>query len=124
MARQFYKKSVRAASLKRSFYNQALVTEELVDAYQLPAKTPHAADALARMMTNAGAGPYEGLTDKISTPSLLVWGDDDTSSPPRDAERLKKELKRSRLINIKECGHYIQEEKPEELAQAIKDFLE
>ena len=123
MARQFYKRSERAASLKRSFYNQALVTDELIDAYLLPAKTPHAADALARMMTSAGSGPYDGLADKISTRCLLVWCDHDIGNLPRDAERLEKELKRSRLVNIKECGHYIQEEKPEELARAIKDFL-
>ena len=123
MAAQFYKKYMRGASLKRSFYNQALVTDELIDAYLLPAKTPHAADALALMMTSAGIGPHEGLADKISTPSLLVWGDHDTSILSRDADRLEKELKRSRVVNIKECGHYIQEEKPEELAQAIKDFL-
>ena len=124
MARQFYEKSARAASLKGSFYNEALVTDELIDAYLLPAKTPHAADALARTMTSAGTVSHEGLADKISTPSLLVWGDHDTRNLPEDAERLKKELKRSRLVKIKECGHYIQEEKPEELARAIKDFLE
>jgi pimeloyl-ACP methyl ester carboxylesterase len=27
------------------------------------------------------------------------------------------------LIFIKECGHYVQEEKPQELAKAIRDFL-
>ena len=123
MARQFYKKSVRAASLERSFYNKALVTDSLIDAYLLPAKTPHAADALARMMTSAGTGPYEGLAEKISVPCLLVWGNHDTNNLPQDGERLKKELKQSHLVNIKECGHYIQEEKPEELAQAIKAFL-
>jgi pimeloyl-ACP methyl ester carboxylesterase len=123
MARQFYKKSVRAASLERSFYNKALVTDALIDAYLLPAKTPHAADALARMMTSAGTGPYEGLAEKISVPCLLVWGNHDTNNLPQDGERLKKELQQSRLVNIEECGHYIQEEKPEELAQAIKAFL-
>jgi pimeloyl-ACP methyl ester carboxylesterase len=123
MARQFYTKSVRAASLDRSFYNKALVTGELIDAYLLPAKTPHAADALARMMTSAETGPYEGMAEKISAPCLLVWGDHDTNNLPRDGERLKNELKQSRLVIIKQCGHYVQEEKPEELARAIKDFL-
>jgi len=74
MARQFYKRSVRAASLKRSFYNQALVTDELINAYLLPAKTPHAADALVGMMASAGIGPREGLANTISMPSLLVSG--------------------------------------------------
>jgi pimeloyl-ACP methyl ester carboxylesterase len=123
MARQFYKKSVRAASLERSFYNKTLITDELIDAYMLPTKTPHAADALARMMGSVSTRTYEGLAEKISTPSLLVWGDHDTNNLPQDGERLKKEIKQSRLVNIKECGHYVQEEKPEELARAIKDFL-
>ena len=123
MARQFYKRSVRAASLNRSFYNKSLITAELIDAYMLPTKTPHAADALARMMSSVSTRTYEGLVENISTPSLLVWGDHDANNPPQDGERLKKELKQSHLVNIKECGHYVQEEKPDELARVIKDFL-
>ena len=123
MARQFYKKAVRAASLNRSFYNKSLVTDELIDAYLLPTKTPHAADALARMMSSVSTRTYEGLAKKIATPSLLMWGEYDTNNLPQDGERLKKELKQSLLVTIKECGHYVQEEKPEELARAIKDFL-
>ena len=123
MARQFYKKSVRAASLERSFYNKALVTDSLIDAYLLPAKTPHAADALARMMTSAGTGPYEGLAENISVPCLIVWGNHDTNNLPQDGERLKQEIKKSSLVYISACGHYVQEEKPKELAKKIKDFL-
>jgi pimeloyl-ACP methyl ester carboxylesterase len=123
MAQQFYKKAVRAASLNRSFYNKSLVTDELIDAYLLPTKTPNAADALARMMSSVSTRTYEGLAEKIATPSLLVWGDHDTNNLPQDGERLKKEIKQSRLVIIKECGHYVQEEKPEDLARAIKDFL-
>ncbi len=123
MARQFYKKAVRAASLKRSFYNKSMVTDELIEAYLLPTKTPHAADALARMMTSAGTGPYEGLAEKISVPCLLVWGNHDTNNLPQDGERLKQEIKKSSLFYIPACGHYVQEEKPKELAEKIKDFL-
>ena len=75
------------------------------------------------MMSSVSTRTYEGLAEKISTPSLLVWGDHDTNNLPQDGERLKKEIKQSRLVTIKECGHYVQEEKPEELARAIKDFL-
>jgi pimeloyl-ACP methyl ester carboxylesterase len=122
MARQFYKKAVRAASIDRSFYNKALITDELIDGYLLPTKTPNAADALARMMSSVTTRTYEGLAEKISAPALLVWGDHDINNLPQDGERLNRELKRSRLVNIAECGHYVQEEKPEELARAIKDF--
>ena len=123
IARQFYKRAVRAASIDRSFYNKALITDELIDGYLLPTKTPNAADALARMMSSVTTRTYEGLADRISAPALMVWGDHDINNLPQDGERLKKEIKQSRLVTIKECGHYVQEEKPEELARAIKDFL-
>jgi pimeloyl-ACP methyl ester carboxylesterase len=123
MARQFYKRGMRAASIERSFYNKALITDELIDGYLLPTKTPNAAEALARMMSSVTTRTYEGLADRISAPALIVWGDHDVNNLPQDGERLIKELKQSRLIIIKECGHYVQEEKPEELARAIKEFL-
>ena len=123
LAKQFYERSERAASLKRSFYNQALVTDELIDAYLLPAKTPHAVDALARMMKSAGIGPREGAAATISVPSLLIFCDHDANNLFHGMERVEKELKRSRFVTIKGCGHYIQEEKPEELARIIKEFL-
>ena len=64
--------------------------DELINAYLLPAKTPHAADSLARMMASAGIGPREGLANTISMPSLLVFGDQDTNKLPQDEVRPKK----------------------------------
>jgi pimeloyl-ACP methyl ester carboxylesterase len=123
MAKQFYTKNVRGKSMGRSFYNKSLVTDELIDAYLLPTKTPDAIEALACMMRTVGVRKYEGIAEKLTQPTLIVWGDHDLSNLPADAERLKKEIKNSHLVYVNECGHYVQEEKPEELAQAIKDFL-
>jgi pimeloyl-ACP methyl ester carboxylesterase len=122
MARQFYTRGMRSRSLKRSFYNKALATDELIDAYLLQAQTPGAIDALACMMRTATANTHEGLAKKLQQPVLLVWGDNDATNLPKNGYRLQGEIKNSRLFTVNQCGHYVQEEKPAELAAAIIDF--
>jgi len=124
MARQFYTKSFRKKFLLRSFYNKFLVTDEVVEAYMAPTKTPNALDALAQMMRKVGPQQYEGITVKISVPTLILWGERGAGVQPEVAKRINREIQGSRLEYIKECGHYVQEEKPEELAKVIRDFLE
>lgn len=125
MARQFYTKGLRKKSLLVSYYNKSIVTDEVLEAYLRPTRTPHALDAMAQMMRSVGPQTYEGTAANISKPTLIVWGDMRRKLGVKleDAERLNREIQGSRLIHIKECGHYVQEEKPEELAKAIKDFL-
>ena len=123
MARQFYTKRVRAQSLTRYFYNKSLLSDEIITAYLLPAKTPGAVEALEYMMATVTTQTYEGSAEHITQPTLIIWGEKDRANLPADAERLKQEIKQSSLIYIPECGHYVQEEKPEELAEEIKDCL-
>ena len=123
MAKQFYTKEMRMKSFFRSYYNKSFITDEVMEGYMLPTTTPHAVDALARMMKEVGPRKYEGISEHISEPTLIVWGEQDLPIPPRDGERLNREIKGSKLMIVKECGHMSPEEKPEELAKAIKDFV-
>jgi pimeloyl-ACP methyl ester carboxylesterase len=123
MSRQFYTKSMRKRFLLGSFYNKSMVTEEVIDAYMIPTRTPNALDALAHMMSSVGPQTYDGISVNISSPTLIVWGERGTGVPPEIAKRLNSEIQGSELLSVKECGHYVQEEKPEELAKALKDFL-
>jgi len=127
MARQFYSRGFIKMFLTNSYYKKALVTDEVIDAYMVPTRTPGALDAMAHMMKSVGSKRYEGITVKISRPTLIVWGENplrkDMVVKLGEAQQFNREIEGSKLIFIKECGHYIQEEKPEELAQVIGDFL-
>ena len=75
------------------------------------------------MMATVTTQTYEEFTKHINQQTLIIWGEKDQANLPSDGERLKRDIKNSSLVYIPECGHYVQEEKPEELAQVIKKFL-
>jgi pimeloyl-ACP methyl ester carboxylesterase len=124
MARQFYTRSMRERFFMGSFYNKSLVTDEIIDAYMLPTRTPNALEAMTQMMRTVGLKQYPGVTEQITRPALLVWGERGPDDPLEQAKRITREVKDCKLATVPESGHYIQEEKPEMLAQIIRDYLQ
>lgn len=124
MAKQFYSRNMRKRFLTGSFYDKSLVTDDMIDAYMLPTRTPHAVDALARMMSTVGLKQYPGITEQVSRPTLIVWGERGAGDKLDIAKRIQREIGSSRLAPVKECGHYVQEERPRELAEIISDFIQ
>ena len=123
MARQFYTRSMTERFLLASFYNKSKVTEEVVDAYMIPTRTPNVLDAMAHMMVTVSGQKHEGVSERIVQPTLLVWGEREPGVLAGTAARLTGEIQGSTLAPVEECGHYVQEEKPQELAKVIRDFL-
>lgn len=122
LARAFYSRPARAQSLSLVFYDKTMITDELVDRYLAPGKTPGAVEALARMLRTVAPRTYEGISTKINCPTLIVWGREDAAVPVRDSERLRQEIENSRLVVFAQSGHMLQEEKPAELAALINEF--
>ncbi len=123
MAKTFYTRKFRLKSLLPSYFNKSIVTTEVIEAYLQPGKTPNAVNALETMMTNVGPRTYEGVSRQVTQPTLLVWSLNNKNNPVEDGKRLNNEISNSQLNVIQNCGHYVQEEKPEELAAVIKQFL-
>lgn len=55
---------------------------------------------------------------------LLLWGENDLSTPLDQAHRLDKALKQSALITIRDAGHYAFLEKPAEFTSIMRAYLE
>lgn len=60
---------------------------------------------------------------KITAPTLIVWGDSDKLIHISSVPIFKKNIKNSKAVIIKECGHLPMMEKPQETASVYKDFL-
>lgn len=60
---------------------------------------------------------------KITIPTLLVWGADDTETPLSDGERLSQLIQGSQLKVLEGVGHFVHKEKPREVAKYMQEFL-
>jgi len=65
----------------------------------------------------------ESKLNKITAPTLILWGDTDRVVHISSAPIFEKNIKNSKSVIIKECGHAPMTEKPAETAAAYQDFL-
>jgi len=63
------------------------------------------------------------LLGGLATPTLVVWGRHDRIVPLECGERYVKSLAGARLEVIEGAGHFVDMEKPRELAQLVTGFL-
>jgi 3-oxoadipate enol-lactonase len=54
---------------------------------------------------------------------LIVFGEEDILIPFRYSKELNEEIKGSKLVVMKECGHASPLEKPDEFNALVMDFL-
>lgn len=59
----------------------------------------------------------------ITQPVLLIYGENDTATPPRYGKLFQEAMKNSTLKIIPSAGHFVYQDKPQETKQYIKDFL-
>jgi pimeloyl-ACP methyl ester carboxylesterase len=61
--------------------------------------------------------------EKIEIPTLILWGKRDDTLPVEDAYQIKEKIKNSELKILQKASHSPHREVPEELAEAIIQFL-
>lgn len=59
----------------------------------------------------------------IGTPTLLIYGQTDTATPPSYGELLASIIPNAELIVLPESGHFIHQERVYEVTDAIEDFI-
>jgi len=59
----------------------------------------------------------------IKTPTLIVWGRNDKTTPVTDAIIMEKEIKGSKLEVVDNSGHSLHKEHPEEFMNIVLSFL-
>jgi haloalkane dehalogenase len=64
-----------------------------------------------------------GLALLKHLPTLIVWGDRDLYFRPAERRRFERLLPNHRTVLVREAGHYLQEDAPEELVSAIAGWL-
>lgn len=60
---------------------------------------------------------------KIKAPTLLIWGENDTATPMRDARIMEKLIPDAGLVSFPGCGHYSFLDNPYQFAAVLRSFI-
>jgi len=122
----FSSKSIIQQVLPRVYFDNRLITEEVINGYSAPLNlkgTKSAFVALAKGLIPSDIDDIEKQVPTIKHKTLIIWGEEDRIIPLALAKRLHQEISHSTLHIIPQCGHAPQEEKPEIVNSLVTDFL-
>jgi 3-oxoadipate enol-lactonase len=88
---------------------------------KLRGRPRNVAQALLGVLRRREVGPDE--LRSINCPTLVIAGEDDTSRPPGDSERLASFIPKARLVRIPGSGHSSSLEAPKAVIAAMEELL-
>ncbi len=118
-----YSKKMFVSFIENDVFNdKTLMDMKKVDyLYRVFAKKRSA--ALDSLRATADPRPVTDSIEKITCPTLLIWGSEDRLVPLAIGRLLNKKIPNSRLCVLDGCGHSPLEERPTETAAEIISFL-
>lgn len=106
-----------------TFYNPDIASKELVDeVYGIVNNRLKAIKIIALAKSAIRNNLGDGLKE-IKLPTLLVWGSNDTITPPFVAKEFNKLIPNSELYFVDKCGHAPMMEVPDEFNAILHKFL-
>ena len=106
-----------------TFYNPEMASKELVDeVYDIVNSRLKVIKIIALAKSAIRNNLGEEL-NQIKQPTLLVWGNNDTITPPFVGKEFQKLIPNSELHFIDKCGHAPMMEVPEEFNAILHKFL-
>lgn len=107
-----------------TFYDPKVATKELVDEVFDIVNDRNKAIRIIATAKSAIRHNLENKLGTISAPTLLIWGKDDTITPPFVGEKFHELIPNSELLFIDKCGHAPMMEHPHTFNEMLYDFLE
>ncbi len=105
------------------FYDPAIATKEVVDDVY---ETLNNRNKLIRTIAIAKSAIRHNMAQdlpKMTMPTCLIWGKNDTVTPPNVAEEFNRLLPNSELFWLDKCGHAPMMEHPDKFNQLLEPWL-
>jgi pimeloyl-ACP methyl ester carboxylesterase len=106
-----------------TFYDPGVATKDLIDEIF---ETTNSIPKCLRIVSIAKSAQRNNMADEIPNikiPTLLVWGLNDTITPPMVAHEFNRLIPNSTLKFVDKCSHVPMMEHPEKFNELVEDFL-
>ena len=108
--------------------DSARVTPEVIEGVQAPFRTAPARRALARAGCNLNSKGFRDIAEKLPSfecPVRIVYGERDRILPDvsRTMTRVRTDLPQAELTVLPDCGHFLQEDRPDEVGRLLAEFF-
>lgn len=108
--------------IEMTFYNPAMVTDELVDECH---EAVNNREKVIRILSIAKSAIRHNMKKELPNmqmPACLIWGKNDTITPPEVADEFHELMPNSELHWLDQCGHAPMMERPEEFNALLENF--
>jgi pimeloyl-ACP methyl ester carboxylesterase len=110
--------------VEQVFFDKKHATEELyMEVFEAIQSARNKLRFIKLARSSRALNMYDHLPE-IDTPALLVWGNQDTVTPPEVGHTFANRMPNARLFFIDLCGHAPNIEQPDQLNVAAADFLQ
>lgn len=106
------------------FYDPAVATKELVDDVYSTVNDLKKAMCVVAIAKSAVRHNLEDKLNEIKTPTLLIWGIQDSVTPIWVGEKFNEKIPNSELVKVDKCGHAPMMERPELFNIGLESFLQ
>lgn len=113
--------------MPQGVHNKDVMTDEVIDLYLLPWSTEEGKKALFRNLRRLNPEYTQAIVGELkhlASETLILWAENDVFQKPAYAIKLQQTIPNARHIWIKDAGHWLMEEKPEEISGHLLAFLD
>jgi pimeloyl-ACP methyl ester carboxylesterase len=112
-----------AAAFRAMAVDKERFPREVLEHYVREAARPGAIQGMLAYYRAALRHPSTVRPQPIETPTLLVWGEEDTALGKELAEDSLRYLTNGTLRWVPRCSHWVQQEAPERVNTLLRAFL-
>jgi len=106
--------------------DKSAMTDDVIQLYLAPWSTDDGKRAFFRNLRRLNHEYTQAIADelkKLPHQTLVMWGDKDPFQKPEYALKLAEAIPNAELVWIKDAGHWLIDEKPDEIGGHINRFL-